>query len=52
MTTTTKVSANGTRLYYVGGKRTSRDKAITAAIENRAGKTFTALPLTKKKKQL
>lgn len=41
MTTTTKVSANGTRLYYVGGKRTSRDKAITAAIENRAGKSFT-----------
>lgn len=35
MTIETKNAKNGTKMYYVDGKRTSRDNAIEAATENR-----------------
>ena len=36
----TKIAKNGVTIYYAGGKRVSRAKAIEAATENRDGKTF------------
>ena len=41
MTITTKISANGSKLYYIDGKRVSRVKAIEAAAELRGENLFT-----------
>lgn len=39
----TKIAANGTALYYVDGKRVSRDVAIEAATVNRNGNPFNVI---------